>query len=87
MKNGMTINVSSKPLQGVSVRAMIQANSKAIVPAKMVAQTLDIARDEGATIRRKPTEVFDNSFAENLDKSGFMKELWGGPVPENPKKP
>jgi len=28
----------------------------------------------------------DYSAVENLDKSGFMKELWGGPVPENPKR-
>ena len=62
-------------------------NRRMIVPANMVAQTLDIAREEGANIRRKATEVFDNTFVENLDKSGFMKELWGGSVPENPKKP
>jgi hypothetical protein len=25
-------------------------------------------------------EHFDNSFADNLDKSGFLKELWGNAV-------
>lgn len=62
-------------------------NRRMIVPAKMVAETLDIAREDGATIRRKATDVFDNTFVDNLDKSGFMKELWGGPVPENQKRP
>lgn len=33
-------------------------------------------------IRRKPNEIFDNSFVEQLEKSGFLKELWGGTVPE-----
>jgi ABC-type nitrate/sulfonate/bicarbonate transport system substrate-binding protein len=62
-------------------------NRRMIVPAKLVAETLELARDDGATIRRKPSEIFDNTFVENLEKSGFMKELWGGPVPENPKGP
>ena len=56
-------------------------NRRMVVPAKMVAETVEIARDEGTVIRRKPNEVFDNSFVENLDKSGFMRELWGGEVP------
>ena len=62
-------------------------NRSLIIPEKMVAETLENARREGTAIRRKPSEVFDNTFVENLDKSGFMKELWGGPVPENPKRP
>jgi ABC-type nitrate/sulfonate/bicarbonate transport system substrate-binding protein len=61
-------------------------NRRMIVPAKMVAETLAIAREEGTTIRRKPNEIFDNTFVENLDKSGFMKELWGGAVPEDRKR-
>lgn len=62
-------------------------NRRMIVPAKMVAETLDIAREDGATIRRKSTEIFDNTFVDNLGKSGFMKDLWGGTVPENQKRP
>jgi ABC-type nitrate/sulfonate/bicarbonate transport system substrate-binding protein len=61
-------------------------NRRMIVPAKMVAETLDNAREEGTTIRRKPSEIFDNTFVENLDKSGFMKELWGGAVPDDKKR-
>ena len=62
-------------------------NRRMIVPGKLVAETLDNAREEGTTIRRKPNEIFDNTFVENLDKSGFMKELWGGAVPEDRKRP
>jgi hypothetical protein len=61
-------------------------NRRMLVPAKLVAETLDIARAEGTTIRRKAGEIFDNGFVEHLDKSGFMKELWGGVVPEEKRK-
>ena len=57
-------------------------NRRMIVPAKLVAETLDIARDDGMKIRRKPSEIFDNSFVERLETSGFMKELWGGALEE-----
>jgi len=61
-------------------------NRRMIVPAKLVAETIEIAREEGTVIRRKPAEVFDNGFVEHLEKSGFMKELWGGAVPEEKRK-
>jgi ABC-type nitrate/sulfonate/bicarbonate transport system substrate-binding protein len=62
-------------------------NRRMIVPAKLVAETLELAREDGAAIRRKPNEIFDNSFVESLDRSGFMKELWGAEVPGDRKKP
>jgi ABC-type nitrate/sulfonate/bicarbonate transport system substrate-binding protein len=62
-------------------------NRRLIVPPKMVAETIENAREDGTVIRRKANEVFDNMFAENLEKSGFMKELWGGKVPEDTRKP
>ena len=62
-------------------------NRRLIVPAKMVADTIENAREEGTVIRRKANEVFDNMFVENLEKSGFMKELWGGKVPEEARRP
>lgn len=57
-------------------------NRRMVVPAKLVAETVDIARDEGMKIQRKPSETFDHSFVERLDKIGFMKELWGGALEE-----
>jgi len=62
-------------------------NRRMLVPAKLVAETLDNARAEGTTIRRKASEIFDNGFVENLEKSGFMKELWGGALPDDRKRP
>jgi len=62
-------------------------NRRMIVPGKMVAETIENAREEGTVIRRKASEVFDNTFVENLEKSGFMKELWGGALPDDKKRP
>jgi ABC-type nitrate/sulfonate/bicarbonate transport system substrate-binding protein len=53
-------------------------NRRLTVPVNAVAQAVEIAREDGTQIRKKPAEMIDNSFAEQLDKSGFLKELWGG---------
>jgi NitT/TauT family transport system substrate-binding protein len=62
-------------------------NRRMIVPAKLVAETIETAREEGTNIRRKPAEVFDNTFVENLEKSGFLKDLWKGEVPAAERAP
>jgi ABC-type nitrate/sulfonate/bicarbonate transport system substrate-binding protein len=49
-----------------------------VVPGKAVAETVELARDMGSPVRKKPEEIYDNSFVFNLEKSGFMKEIWGG---------
>jgi NitT/TauT family transport system substrate-binding protein len=48
-----------------------------LVPSKSVAEAVDLARETGTNVRKKPEELYDNSFALHLDKSGFLKELWG----------
>src|ERR671911_389218 len=48
------------------------------VPGKAVAEALDLARETGTPVRRKAEEIYDNSFVNNLEKSGFLKEIWGG---------
>jgi ABC-type nitrate/sulfonate/bicarbonate transport system substrate-binding protein len=48
-----------------------------VVPAKAVAETVEMARESGSPVRRKPEEIYDNSFVNNLEKSGFLKEIWG----------
>lgn len=48
-----------------------------IVPAKSVAEAVELARETGTNVRKKPEEIYDNSFVLNLEKSGFLKELWG----------
>jgi len=48
-----------------------------VVPGKAVAETVEISRESGSPVRKKPEEIYDNSFVNNLEKSGFMKEIWG----------
>jgi ABC-type nitrate/sulfonate/bicarbonate transport system substrate-binding protein len=48
-----------------------------VVPGKAVAEAVDLARESGTNVRRKPEEIYDNSFVLNLEKSGFLKEIWG----------
>jgi ABC-type nitrate/sulfonate/bicarbonate transport system substrate-binding protein len=56
-------------------------NRRVTVPASRVSEAIENARHVGANVRRKPAETYDNSFAENLDKSGFLKEIWGAEMP------
>ncbi len=55
-------------------------NRRMTVPANAVAEAVELAKTE-TNIRRKPAEIFDNTFAEDLEKSGFLKEIWGGKIP------
>ncbi len=48
-----------------------------IVPAIVVQDTLELLRSHGAPIKRRPEDLYDNSFVENLERSGFLKHLWG----------
>ena len=57
--------------------AVSLVNRSMIVPANALAEAVEVARENGTNIRKKPTELYDNSYAEQLEKSGFLKELWG----------
>ena len=48
-----------------------------VVPGKSVVEAIDLARESGTVVRRKPEEIYDNTFVQNLEKSGFLKEIWG----------
>jgi NitT/TauT family transport system substrate-binding protein len=56
-------------------------NRRLVVPLNAVVDSVDVARDSGTKVTKKASELVDNSFAETLDKSGFLKELWGGKLP------
>jgi NitT/TauT family transport system substrate-binding protein len=49
-----------------------------MVPGKAVAESVELARESGTPVRRKPEEIYDNRFVNDLEKSGFLKEIWGG---------
>lgn len=57
-----------------------------VVPPDAVAAAMEIAREQGTTLRRTAPEIVDNAFAENLARSGFLKEIWGSDPPDGIRK-
>jgi ABC-type nitrate/sulfonate/bicarbonate transport system substrate-binding protein len=56
-------------------------NRRLIVPLDAVTDSIEVARESGIKVVKKPNEIVDNSFAENLEKTGYLKELWGNRIP------
>ena len=61
-------------------------NRRLTVPANAVSHAVEIAREDGTQIRKKPAEIIDNSFADQLDRSGVLKELWGNELLSQEKR-
>lgn len=57
--------------------AKLLVNRRLSIPESSVAGVIEVAREQGTNVRRKASELIDNRFAEDLDRSGFLKELWG----------
>jgi NitT/TauT family transport system substrate-binding protein len=55
-------------------------NRRMLVPGDQVADAVELAKAE-TNVRKKASEIYDNRFAADLEKSGFLKEIWGGKVP------
>lgn len=55
-------------------------NRRLSVPETSVAGVIEVAREQGTNVRRKAVEMIDNRFTDDLEKSGFLKELWGGDI-------
>jgi NitT/TauT family transport system substrate-binding protein len=60
--------------------AKLLVNRRLTVPENTVAGVIDVAREQGTNVRRKAVEMIDNRFAEDLDRSGFLKEIWGAEI-------
>jgi ABC-type nitrate/sulfonate/bicarbonate transport system substrate-binding protein len=48
-----------------------------VVPAQAVVDSVELQRSLGTPIKRPADQLYDNTFVNNLEKSGFIKELWG----------
>jgi NitT/TauT family transport system substrate-binding protein len=58
--------------------AKLLVNRRLLVPESTVGSAVEVAREQGTNVRRKPGEIIDNRFSEDLEKSGFLREIWGG---------
>lgn len=56
-----------------------------VIPDRAVAETVEQTRQAGGAVRRKAEELFDNSFTHHLERSGFLKELWGNELSATPR--
>jgi NitT/TauT family transport system substrate-binding protein len=60
--------------------AKLLINRRLLVPENTVAAAIEAVREQGTHVRRKSAEIIDNRFAQDLEKSGFLKEVWGGEI-------
>jgi NitT/TauT family transport system substrate-binding protein len=47
-----------------------------IVPATAVADSIEMIRALGNPVKRKAEDIYDNSFVNDLERSGFLRTLW-----------
>jgi ABC-type nitrate/sulfonate/bicarbonate transport system substrate-binding protein len=47
-----------------------------VVPGAAVADSVELLRASGTQVKRKPEEIYDNSFVQHLENSGYLKDLW-----------
>ena len=48
-----------------------------IIPGQAVGESVELHRASGLPVKRRAEELYDNSFVNHLEKSGFQRELWG----------
>jgi ABC-type nitrate/sulfonate/bicarbonate transport system substrate-binding protein len=48
-----------------------------LIPGGVVAESIELYRSLGIPVKRSAEEIYDNSFASHLEKSGFQRDLWG----------
>lgn len=75
--NAMRIKDEEALRAAYNVYAKEIIDRRMIVPAAAVAETVELVRASGTQVRKRPEEIYDNSFVNNLEKSGFLKDLWG----------
>jgi NitT/TauT family transport system substrate-binding protein len=74
----LKINDSEILQSAYDAYAVSLVNRSMIVPVAALGEAIEVARESGTNVRKKTAELFDNGYAEQLSKSGFLKELWGG---------
>jgi NitT/TauT family transport system substrate-binding protein len=82
----LSLNDSEVLQSAYEAYARALVNRRLVIPANAVAAAVELARADGAQIKKKPQDIFDNSFAEQLEKSGFLKQIWGGEPLHRDKK-
>jgi NitT/TauT family transport system substrate-binding protein len=77
ISKAMRVNDPEALRSSYNVYAKEIVDRSMLVPPKSVVEAVDLARESGTNVRKKPEDLYDNSFVLNLEKSGFLKEIWG----------
>ena len=48
-----------------------------LVPAQVVSEYVALFRSLGMRTKRETEDLYDNTFVNDLEKGGFLKEPWG----------
>jgi NitT/TauT family transport system substrate-binding protein len=80
------MNITDKSALDSAYQAYAQdyVNRSVDVPMAAVQDSIDFAREQGTNIVRGAAgEIVDQSFAADLQRSGFLQNLWGRPIPSS----
>ena len=56
-------------------------NRRVTIPLDAVQGGIDYAREQGTQIVKGAGDIATNQFADDLDRSGFLQQLWGAELP------
>lgn len=80
MSKALKLNDADALQSAYDAYAKLLVNRRLLVPEPPLAAAIEIIREQGTNVRRKPGEVIDNRFAEDLERRGFLREIWGAEI-------
>ena len=80
VSKALTLNDADALQSAYDAYAKLLVNRRLLVPENTVGSAIEVVREQGTNVRRKPGDIIDNRFAEDLEKSGFLRELWGADI-------
>jgi hypothetical protein len=74
----MPISNSPSPAKSRPASTLLLARQAVASSTMYTALEQNLSGKYGISLGMCGDEIVDNSFADNLEKSGFLKEQWGG---------
>jgi ABC-type nitrate/sulfonate/bicarbonate transport system substrate-binding protein len=59
------------------IYARKNVDRRMLVPAQIVGEYVALFRSLGKGTKREAEDLYDNTFVNDVEKSGYLKELWG----------
>jgi NitT/TauT family transport system substrate-binding protein len=61
--------------------AVKYVNRRVTIPLDAVQGGIDYAREQGTQVVKSAEDIATNQFADDLDRTGFLQQLWGSELP------